>query len=313
MEKLVVGEVGKLEPGKSLLTIMCNEDGGIIDDCIVTNAGDHLHVVVNGACKDGDLKHMQQHAPAGVTLEMLSSQNTALVALQGPKAAASLKTLLPSNVDLTTMDFMTCREEIMVAGVKCRLSRCGYTGEDGFEISTSDNPGKMYDALLSCPDVAPAGLGARDSLRLEAGLCLYGHDMNDKTRPVEAGLAWLIPKSRRETKNFIGAAKVLEQLEKPDTLKNKRVGFMIPIGAPAREDTPIFAENPGKDGFRNIGKVTSGTFSPTLKKPLGMGYVSAPYSKFGTEVFMEVRGKKIKAVVSKMPFVPTHYYRAPGQ
>jgi aminomethyltransferase len=310
--KLVVSDITKLQPGQSMLTVMCNEQGGIIDDCIVSDAGDHHHVVVNGACKHGDLKHMKSliaSTQAKLTLDMLSSDETILVAIQGPKAASSLQKLLPSSLDLKTMDFMTFKDSINIAGVSCRLARCGYTGEDGFEISARKDGGKMYDALLSLPDVAPAGLGARDSLRLEAGLCLYGHDLNEKTRPFEASLGWLVDKNRNSNNTFIGYNQVMEQHTNPTgTIKQKRVGFVIPIGAPAREGTLIYTSNHPQN-TQSVGIITSGTFSPTLKKPIAMGYVDVAQSKIGTEVFVEVRGKRIKAEVTKMPFVPTHYYR----
>ena len=271
LERLVVADVQRLKQGESALTLFTNAKGGIIDDAIVTNAGTHLHVVVNGACKDKDLAHMREHAAAfgkDVSLEMLPSSETVLVALQGPKAASALRRLLPPSVDLDKMPFMTAIERVkLTSGQEVRLSRCGYTGEDGFEVSAfSASAGlAMFDALLGLPEVKPAGLGPRDSLRLEAGLCLYGNDIDDSTTPAEAGLAWVVAKRRREpgSDNFLGADAVLRQLSRGTGQKaisppqRKRVGLMVQgKGAPAREHTPIFAPN----GGAKVGEVTSGTF-----------------------------------------------------
>lgn len=233
-------------------------------------------------------------------------EDATLMALQGPRAMEALKKL-KVKTDLDKMPFMTGRDNIEIAGVNCRLTRCGYTGEDGFEISCEKDGPKVFDALLSQDFVQPCGLGARDSLRLEAGLCLYGHELDETILPIEASLTWVVNKNRRTgaRANFLGAKHVLAQLAKDNAPKRKRVGFMV-HGAPAREGAKIFSE--GKE----VGIVTSGTFSPTLNKPIAMGYVATPLSANGTKLFAQVRGKDVPVTVEKMPFVPSRYYKVPA-
>jgi len=225
-----------------------------------------------------------------------------LIALQGPSTEKTLQDLV--KYDLSKMPFMTS-QEMYVAGAKCLVSRCGYTGEDGFEISVShDDAVGLTKLLLSKGAVKPAGLGARDTLRLEAGLCLYGNDIEENITPVEANLTWLIGKRRKEEGGFLGAEKILYQLNHPESVTKKRVGLFVD-GPPAREHTPIYY--PRNTETSNVGEVTSGTLSPVLKKAISMAYVATPQSKIGTELSVKVRGKLHPAVVTKMPFVATNY------
>jgi aminomethyltransferase len=236
-----------------------------------------------------------------VTIEYIEDRS--LIALQGPKAASTLQNLVAGN--LSNLSFMEAafmavpniEESVLV-------SRCGYTGEDGFEISVSDkNAAKFFDLLLKQQDVKPCGLGARDTLRLEAGLCLYGHDINTSTTPIEATLKWVIGKRRKTQGGFPGYEIIKKQME--GETNTKRVGFTIESGPPAREEAQIFSE----DRQNIIGAVTSGTFSPTLKKPLGMAYVNSKYSKIGTNLKVLVRNKEYDIKIAKMPFTPHRYYK----
>lgn len=328
LETVVVADVAALAPGASVLTLVTLPSGGILDDSIISNHGDSHYMVVNGATKHGDIKHFDEQLAAfkkanpgaDVSYEHLSHLN--LVAIQGPGAAAALSTLLDGGASVkdavAKMSFMSGKKGISVAGIKdCIVTRCGYTGEDGYEVSvTPQHAEKLARALLAAPGVMPAGLGARDSLRLEAGLCLYGHDMDDKITPNEATLAWVIPKSRRDLSlpkaNFLGAKKILTEL-KDKSMQKRRVGLRI-TGAPAREGAKIFKRAPaGSDSASApggpIGVITSGTFSPCLKAPVAMGYVPASHFADGTQLSVESRGKLVDAVVSKMPFVPSRYFR----
>jgi len=228
-------------------------------------------------------------------------QDRSLLALQGPKAAEVLKGLLPASFNLQAMDFMY-HTNVKVQGMDAWLSRCGYTGEDGFEISVpSSSVAALWNSLLANKTVLAAGLGPRDSLRLEAGLCLYGHELNETITPVEAVLSWLIGKRRKEEGGFLGSNIILSQLKKGP--QRKRVGLIVQKGAPAREETEIHANG------SKIGVVTSGTFSPCLKKAISMAYVATPYSNLGTMVDVMIRGKASQAEVVKLPFVPTRYFK----
>lgn len=307
LETLCVGDLLELQPNQSRLSVLTNEKGGIIDDCIITNKDDHAFVVVNGACKHGDMAHMRQHLEAynakhnsQVQLDLLDDTRS-LMALQGPKAAQVLARLC--STDLSGLGFMfTTSAE--VAGVPCWVARCGYTGEDGFELSCPEERAvELMTALLDQEEVLPIGLGARDTLRLEAGLCLYGHDLNEDTTPVSAGLLFTIGKRRRAEGGFVGSDVILDQL-KTKQYERKRVGLIVEKGAPAREHALILDES----GDTVIGEVTSGTMSPTLGAKISMGYVNKSHMKNGTPVQVEVRGRKNPAVVTKMPFVPTNYY-----
>ncbi|KAJ3215226.1 hypothetical protein HDU67_000713 [Dinochytrium kinnereticum] len=299
LEKLIVADLEALPVGSSTLTVLTNENGGIIDDAVINKQDkDGFYMVSNAGCSDKDLAHLRKHLAAfkaeggDVDFTILDK---ALVALQGPAAASVLSKLVGS--DLNDFAFMSGRQ-FNIKGIDAYVSRCGYTGEDGFEISVSHADSvKLCGLFMENPDVKLAGLGARDSLRLEAGLCLYGHDLNDDITPVEAGLTWTIGKRRREEGGFLGSQKILPQLKKGAPITQRRIGLIVE-GAPAREHAQILAA----DG-QVIGAVTSGCPSPVLKKNIAMGYVKGGFHKQGTEVTVVVRNKPQKAVVTKMPFV----------
>jgi len=299
LETLVPGDIRDLAPGGLRYSLLTDETGGILDDLMVTNEDDHLFLVVNAARKHDDLAHLAQALGAQCAVEPMFSR--ALLALQGPEAAAVLSRHAP---DCLGLGFMTGRS-MLVAGFPCLVSRSGYTGEDGFEISVSaEDAETLARRLLAEPEVAPAGLGARDSLRLEAGLCLYGHDIDRTTTPVEAGLAWTIAKRRRAEGGFPGADRILAQLR--DGPARRRVGVRPEGRVIAREGSEIL-DSQG----RPLGRVTSGTFGPTADGPIAMGYVrtdgAAPAA--GTEIQVLVRGKARPARVAALPFVAHRYYR----
>ncbi|PLW81031.1 glycine cleavage system protein T [Kineobactrum sediminis] len=303
LETLVPVDIIDLPAGKQRYALFTNELGGIIDDLMVSNqGGDVLYLVVNAACKAGDLAHLQAHLPADVAIETLDDR--ALVALQGPKAAEVLGRLQPEVLNMVFMD----SRMLTVAGVECFVSRSGYTGEDGYEISIpGDKAEALVRTLLAEPEVEPIGLGARDSLRLEAGLCLYGHDIDTTTTPLEASLIWAISKPRRpegeRAGGFIGAPVILEQLANKNW-QRKRVGLKGEGRAPVREGTLLFSES-----GEHIGTVTSGTYGPSVAASVAMGYVATPFSALDTPVYAEVRGKRLPMTVSRMPFVEPGYYR----
>ncbi|XP_007533615.1 aminomethyltransferase, mitochondrial isoform X2 [Erinaceus europaeus] len=303
MESLVVGDIAELKPNQGTLSLFTNEAGGILDDLIVTNTSEgYLYVVSNAGCRDKDLALMQdkvsefQKTGCDVGLEVVEN---ALLALQGPTAAQVLQAGVAD--DLRNLPFMTSAGMEVFGVPGCRVTRCGYTGEDGVEISVpATRAVHLATALLENPEVKLAGLAARDSLRLEAGLCLYGNDINEHTTPVEGSLSWTLGKRRRVAMDFPGATVIIPQLKgKP---QRKRVGLMCE-GAPVRTHSPILSMEGAV-----IGTVTSGCPSPCLKKNVAMGYVPHEYSKPGTQLLVEVRRKQQAAVVSKMPFVPTNYY-----
>jgi aminomethyltransferase len=297
LETLVPGDLQALKPGEMRYTLFTSETGGILDDLIVTNAGDHLFVVVNAACKAQDVAHMKAKLPPSIKVEELTDR--ALLALQGPAAAAVMARFAPEAGKLR---FMTA-SAMTVNGVACFVTRSGYTGEDGFEISVPNGSAEaLAKALLAEPEVKPIGLGARDTLRLEAGLCLYGHDIDQATTPIEAGLAWAVGKRRREEGGFPGADMILAHLK--GGAPRRRVGLRPEGRAPAREHTEIHG-----DDERALGEVTSGGFGPTVGGPIAMGYVEAAYAKPGTIVQLVVRGTPRPAQVVAMPFVPNRYFK----
>lgn len=312
IEKVVVGDIKGLEPGHGLLSLITNEEGGLLDDTVITNAGDFVYMVVNGATKFGDMAHFQKQLDVfegDVTMEYLED-TMQLLALQGPGAAAAIAKILPSGFDLTGMAFMTGVDVTLDGGIEgCRITRCGYTGEDGFEIAVpAEHCEAIASRLVEDPSVNPTGLGARDSLRLEAGLCLYGNDLDETTNPVEGGLAWTLgkPGSRRRTEQgFVGASTFLTPEGKLRKQTRKRVGI-VGMKAPAREGTEIYDLED-----KRVGVVTSGTYSPCLKRPIAMGYVDAGLAKNGTELRLKIRNKMQTAEVTKMPFVESRYYRVP--
>ncbi len=302
LEALIPADIVNLPPGKQRYSQLLNEEGGILDDLMVTRSADPdedgaLLLVVNAACKTQDYAHIEARLPANVKL--VKAEHRGLIALQGPKAEEALAALNPEAAE---MGFMTLRT-LKLGGVKANVSRSGYTGEDGYEISAAaDRIGEIWDALLLDARVKPIGLGARDSLRLEAGLCLYGHDIDTTTSPVEAALNWSIQKRRREEGGFPGAARIQREFaEKPARI---RVGLLPEGRAPAREGAEIATA----DGTI-VGKVTSGGFGPTLNGPCAMGYVAREHSASGTKLDLIVRGKPLPATVAAMPFVPNRYKR----
>ncbi len=297
LETLVPGEIHGLAPGRMRYTQFTNDSGGILDDLMVTKSGDSLFLVINAACKEADIAHMQENLPQHIGMEILD--DAALIALQGPAAAVVLERFAPG---VAAMKFMSSAA-MTVNGVECIVSRCGYTGEDGYEISVEvrDAP-SLAEALLAAPEVMPVGLGARDSLRLEAGLCLYGHDLDTTTTPVEADLLWSISKRRRQDGGFPGDAIIQQQIAEGTT--RKRIGLLPEGRAPAREGTEI-VDREGKQ----IGVVTSGGFGPSVGGPISMGYVTGDSAAVGTAVSLMVRGKALPAQVASTPFVPQRYYR----
>jgi aminomethyltransferase len=297
LERLVPSDLRALPPMRMRYTHLLNEEGGILDDLMATRVADGLFLVVNAARKEGDLAHLQDRLGAGVTVELLADR--ALLALQGPAAAAVLSRFAPGIAQLGFMN----AAETTIDGRPCLVTRSGYTGEDGFEISLPASDAEAFARrLLAQPEVGPIGLGARDSLRLEAGLCLHGHDIDESTSPIEADLVWTIGKRRRAEGGFPGAARVLRQLA--EGAPRKRVGILPEGRAPAREGTEIV------DAAGNrIGRVTSGGFGPSVGGPIAMGYVDRAHAAEGTALQLLVRGVPRPARVIRLPFVPTHYYR----
>jgi aminomethyltransferase len=303
LERLVPQDILALPAGRQRYAQFTNDDGGILDDLMVANFGDHLFLVVNAACKAADEAHLRAHLSETCMIEPLPDR--ALVALQGPKAESVLAKL---GAEIPAMRFMDAGPR-RLDGIDCFVSRSGYTGEDGFEISVpADQAEHFADTLLADPDVLPIGLGARDSLRLEAGLCLYGHDIDTTTTPVEAALTWSIQKSRRQggarAGGFPGAAKILRELEQGTP--RRRVGLKPEGRAPVREGAGLFDEASSTDP---IGKITSGGFGPSLNAPVAMGYLPTSKAEPGTLVFTEVRGQRLALRVAATPFVPNTYKR----
>jgi aminomethyltransferase len=302
LEALVPADIVNLGLGKQRYSQFLNDEGGILDDLMITRSIDPdedgaLMLIVNAACKTEDFAHIEAKLPANVKL--VRAGHRALIALQGPMAEAAMAEIAP---EAAAMTFMTARS-MKVAGVAAHVTRSGYTGEDGYEISAAANRiGTIWDALLLDKRVKPIGLGARDSLRLEAGLCLYGHDIDTTTSPVEGALNWSIQKRRREEGGFPGAARI--QREFSEGPVRIRVGFTFEGKAPAREGADI-ATPEGEI----IGKITSGGFGPTLNAPVAMGYVGSKHAAHGTKLNVIVRDRPLAATVTAMPFVPNGYKR----
>ncbi len=300
LEKLLPGQITSLKPGKMRYSLLLTEAGGIIDDLMVTNTGPHLALVVNGACKWDDIAHLREHLHDDVTLTHFD--DFALLALQGPNAGEVLEELIPGTGALTFMTAALFEYD----GSYIWVSRAGYTGEDGFEIAVHEKSvEKLADALVADDRVKPAGLGARDSLRLEAGLPLYGHDLTINTDPVSADLTFALSKKRREAGGYHGHKAVAARLadDAAGTLKQRRVGLLLEGRLPAREGAEVFS------GDTKVGMVTSGGFSPTVGAPIAMAYVDSAYTAEGTVLECEVRKKRLPAKVSPMPFVPHRYFR----
>jgi aminomethyltransferase len=305
-ETLMPVDVIGLAPGKQRYGLLLTDAGTIIDDLMFVNRGTDLFVIVNGACKAGDLRHMQERI--GARCEVIPMPERGLLALQGPKAVDALQRVVPGVDQLV---FMT-GGGFPWKGADLFITRSGYTGEDGFEISV---PAAQADAfareLLAQPEVKPVGLGARNSLRLEAGLCLYGNDIDTTTTPVEAALNWAIQKVRRtggaRAGGFPGAGKVLAQLDGAEPLARKRVGLVALERVPVRDHTEL-QDTQG----RRVGEVTSGLLAPSVDRPIAMGYLPPQLATTGTRVNALVRGKAVPMEVSAMPFVPNRYYRGPA-
>ena len=303
LETLIPVDILGLGENRQRYGFLTNENGGILDDLMLANRGDHLFVVLNAACKADDIAHMT--AALGDDIELQEITDRALLALQGPASEAVLATLNDAASQMRFMDVAT----LSLLGVECWVSRSGYTGEDGFEISVPvDQAAPLAQKLLEHPDVAPIGLGARDSLRLEAGLCLYGHDIDAQTTPVEAGLTWAIQKTRRQggarAGGFPGAATILPAFETGPA--RRRVGLRPEGRAPMREGVLLFADEASD---QPIGSITSGGFGPTVGAPVAMGYVDSAFSAAGTALFGELRGKRLPLSVTPLPFVPANFKR----
>lgn len=307
LEAIVPGDISALKPGRVRYTLLLAEDGGILDDLMVTNTGQHLYLVVNGATKHDDIAYMRRHLPDSIGLNHL--EGDALLALQGPKTAEALARIgikpFKDGWPVPTELFFMQAGPFLWNDVPLGISRSGYTGEDGFEISVpADKAEVLAQALVEQPEVKPIGLGARDSLRLEAGLPLYGHDIDNRTTPIEADLGFALSKRRREAADFPAASKILSQRE--HGAERKRVGLIIEGRQPVREGASVV------DGEgREVGKVTSGGFSPSLQQPIAMAYVPATQSELGSTIAIEQRGKPFTGTVAAMPFVPHNYHRQP--
>lgn len=308
IESLTVGDVKGLKPGESRLSVFTAKDGGIIDDTVITKKTDSVQVVLNAGCVDKDMKHIEAaKANFKGDVHLILNRHFSLLALQGPESARVLQSLISEGLDLSQLPFMSATDATVCGIEKCAISRSGYTGEDGFEISipTDEGANRIAESLVADEAVRLAGLGARDTLRVEAGLCLYGSDIDESTTPIEAGLGWTVSKRRRVEANFPGASVILDQL-KPGGVTRKRVGMTVVNGPPARHDNKIFTLG---DTNNAVGTTTSGTFSPSLGKAVCMGYVAPAQSVAGTELLIEVRGKVYPAILTKMPFVKANYYR----
>jgi aminomethyltransferase len=302
LERLCPTDFQSLAPGQQRYSFFTNNAAGILDDLMVTRAGkgddrDYLVMVVNAACKEQDLSHLRANLNNRCEVEPMFDRG--LLALQGPRAASVMQKIAPESV---SMKFMTGRQ-LNVGGTECFVTRSGYTGEDGFEISVAhDQVDNVARKLLGDMEVKPIGLGARDSLRLEAGLCLYGNDITETTTPVEANLVWAIQKRRREQGGFPGAGIVQRQIAEGP--QRRRVGILPEGRAPARAHTEIANEH-----GEVVGEVTSGGFGPSVGGPIAMGYVRSDLAAIGTRLHLMVRGKALPAKVAAMPFVPHRYHR----
>jgi len=304
LERIVPVDILGLGQMHQRYALFTNEQGGILDDLMVTNLGQELFMVVNAACKKQDIEHMRRQIGGDCEIEVMDDH--ALLALQGPAAAEVLSRFA---LETSKLVFMT-GSHVKLSGATCFVTRSGYTGEDGFEISVpADHAERLARELLAQPEVQPAGLGARDSLRLEAGLCLYGHDIDTTTSPVEASLVWALSKSRRadgeRPGGYIGAEPILRQLD--EGVARRRVGILPAGRAPVREGTELV----NGEG-RPVGSVTSGGFGPSVGGPVAMGYVETQFGKIGSELYALVRNKQLPVSVAKMPFVPQRYYRGPA-
>ena len=303
LEKVIPMDVLGLKVGRQRYGFLTTDGGGILDDLMFSNREDHIFVVLNAACKDSDIVHLRTLLEPEISIEVI--ENRALIALQGP---ASETVLSEFNSQISAMKFMDI-ETLSIAGVECWISRSGYTGEDGFEISIPSSAAEAITrSILSKQEVEFVGLGARDSLRLEAGLCLYGHDIDEETTPVEASLTWAIQKARRtngeRAKGFLGDEIITQQLDMGTY--RKRVGFLPQTRAPMREGVEIYETESSKEV---IGKITSGGYGPTVGHPVAMGYINSKYVDSKDNLFGELRGKRVPVKIAKLPFVPLNFKR----
>ena len=303
LEKVLPMDVLGLEIGRQRYGFLTTDEGGILDDLMFSNRGDHIFVVLNAACKDSDIKYLRSLLEPNISIKEIESR--ALIAIQGPASEAVLGKYHPQIENMKFMDV----ETLTIDGAECWISRSGYTGEDGFEISIPAEAAEpITRSILSNQNVEFIGLGARDSLRLEAGLCLYGHDIDQATTPVEASLTWAIQKARRSNgsraSGFIGSEIILKQLA--GGTNKKRVGFLPQTRAPMREGVEIFATETSKEA---IGKITSGGYGPTVGYPIAMGYINSEYANSEDDLFGELRGKRVPVKVSNLPFVPLNFKR----
>lgn len=301
LESLVPVDIQNLAAGRQRYGFFTNEDGGILDDLMIANRGDHLFLVVNAACKDADIAHMK----ANLDCDIEVIENRSLLALQGPASESVLSAILPDVADMRFLDVSVAPSSFG----EIWISRSGYTGEDGYEISVEDQYAvKLAEVLLANDDVLPIGLGARDSLRLEAGLCLYGNDIDETTSPIEADLRWAIQKVRRaggdREGGFPGAARILGELE--HGTKRKRIGLLPEGRAPMRAGTQLFANETDETP---VGTVTSGAFGPTIEGPMSMAYVLSDHVEIDTTLYGDVRGKRLPARISPMPFTAANFKR----
>ena len=300
LEALVPGDISALKEGKMRYSLLLAEDGGVLDDMMITAAPMGLYVVVNGAVKWDDMGYLREYLPDEITINNM--EDRALLALQGPKAVDALKRVVPGVDALYFMEAGSFFWGPKTDPEPLWISRSGYTGEDGFEISVPASHAKaLADQLCAQPEVKPIGLGARDSLRLEAGLPLYGHDMNPELEPVEANAAFAISKRRRAQGGFAGSDRILKALANGPA--RRLVGLLVEGKMPVREGAPIFA------GEAQVGVITSGGFGPSVGAPIAMGYVDAAHNAVGTLLAAEVRGKRVSITVANLPFIPHHYHR----
>ena len=303
LEKVIPMDVLGLKVGRQRYGFLTTDGGGILDDLMFSNREDHIFVVLNAACKDSDIVHLRTLLEPEISIEVI--ENRALIALQGP---ASETVLSEFNSQISAMKFMDI-ETLSIAGAECWISRSGYTGEDGFEISIPSSAAEAITrSILSKQEVEFVGLGARDSLRLEAGLCLYGHDIDEETTPVEASLTWAIQKARRtngeRANGFLGDEIITQQLDMGTY--RKRVGFLPQTRAPMREGVEIYETESSKEV---IGKITSGGYGPTVGHPVAMGYINSEYVDSNDNLFGELRGKRVPVKIAKLPFVPLNFKR----
>ena len=303
LERAIPMDAVGLDVGRQRYGFLTTDNGGILDDLMFSNRGDHIFVVLNAACKESDIVHLRTLLEPDISIEVI--ENRALIALQGPASEAVLSEF---NSQIKAMNFMDV-ETLSIAGAECWVSRSGYTGEDGFEISIPSSAAEAITrSILSKQEVEFVGLGARDSLRLEAGLCLYGHDIDEETTPVEASLTWAIQKARRtngeRANGFLGDKIITQQLDMGTY--RKRVGFLPQTRAPMREGVEIYETESSKEV---IGKITSGGYGPTVGHPVAMGYINSEYVDSNDNLFGELRGKRMPVKIAKLPFVPLNFKR----